>query len=255
VQSASTTHIAALELAGGRLAHAASLVSPDTPVPTCPDWAVRDLVHHIGGVHRWAASIVSTGRSNPYTSEEEVAFFAAPSDGELVEWFSSGHEALVRTFREAGPALECWAFLPAPSPLAFWARRQAHETMIHCFDAENAAGVPVPALGHVSAEIAADGIDELLCGFLARSGGRLLTEPPTTLRVQAKDTELALTIRIEADRRVVTPTAKDADCVVSGRAADLYLFLWNRVGRESLTIEGDPEVLDLWREKALVSWG
>src|SRR5664279_2456909 len=28
------------------------------PVPTCPQWSVRDLVEHTGGVHRWAATVV-----------------------------------------------------------------------------------------------------------------------------------------------------------------------------------------------------
>ena len=34
--------------------------------------------------------------------------------------------------------MRCFAFLPAPSPLAFWARRQAHETGIHRADVESA---------------------------------------------------------------------------------------------------------------------
>ena len=38
---------------------------------------------------------------------------------------------------------ECWTFLPAPSPRAMWARRQAHETAIHRVDAQLAAGLPV----------------------------------------------------------------------------------------------------------------
>src|SRR6266704_1004706 len=41
-------------------------------LPTCPDWAVRDLVGHLGGVHRWAASFVE--RSEEHTSELQSRF-------------------------------------------------------------------------------------------------------------------------------------------------------------------------------------
>ena len=53
-------------------------------------------------------------------------------------------EAVEDTLRTADPAVRCWTFLPAPSPLAFWARRQAHETAIHRADAQLAAGPVTP---------------------------------------------------------------------------------------------------------------
>jgi len=52
------------------------------------------------------------GGAHPRTAEE-------PRDG-LEEWFAEGHFALVATLTEAAPDLECWTFLLAPSPLAFW---------------------------------------------------------------------------------------------------------------------------------------
>jgi len=30
------------------------------PVPTCPDWTLRELAIHVGRAHRWAAEIVGT---------------------------------------------------------------------------------------------------------------------------------------------------------------------------------------------------
>lgn len=44
--------------------------------------------------------------------------------------------------RWAAGYVDCWTFLDAPSPLAFWARRQAHETAIHRADAQLAADGP-----------------------------------------------------------------------------------------------------------------
>ena len=29
-----------------------------TPVPTCPEWTLRDLVTHMGQIHRWVDGIV-----------------------------------------------------------------------------------------------------------------------------------------------------------------------------------------------------
>lgn len=88
-------HIAALRGGGELLASAAGTAGLDAVVPTCPGWRVRDLLQHIGGVHRWAASYVLTGKDRPSTDEEDAAFFAAPGDDDLLAWFRDGHAALV----------------------------------------------------------------------------------------------------------------------------------------------------------------
>ncbi|MBL7491802.1 hypothetical protein I6A62_27740, partial [Frankia sp. AgW1.1] len=53
--------------------------------------------------------------------------------------------------------------------------------------------------------------------------------------------------------RTVVQAVEPADCALAGRAGDLYLFLWNRVGTERLTVDGDPAVLGLWRELARIT--
>ena len=68
-------------------------------------------------------------------------------------------------------------FLPAPSPLAMWARRQAHETSIHRCYAESATG----ATTGFDPTFAADGIDELLYGFY-ESVTRTAETTPTSVR-------------------------------------------------------------------------
>jgi uncharacterized protein (TIGR03083 family) len=117
-------------------------------------------------VHRWATRYVTEGLTEriPLGDEPE-------GDGaELVAWYREGHRALVKALTDADPALECFAFLPASSPLAFWARRQAHETAIHRVDAESALGAD-----HSPFEpaFAADGIDELLVRFHGRERSRV----------------------------------------------------------------------------------
>src|SRR5215467_6851501 len=124
-------HIAAVASEGKLLAAAAAAAGPDAPVPSCPEWVVRDLVRHQGGVHRWAAGIVGTPRTEPWDVELDEVVGTWPDDADLLAWFDAGLDSLANVLTQADPDLTCWSFLPAPSPLAMWARRQAHETSVH----------------------------------------------------------------------------------------------------------------------------
>src|ERR1700736_5595413 len=136
-------HITAIEIDGRLLAEAAGRVDLDAVVPSCPGWHVRDLLRHVCYVHRYAAGYVRDARTErAETPTEEEILRTGPDDGSLVESFREGCAELVNTLRQASPDLVCWTFLDAPSPLAFWARRQAHETAIHRVDAELASGPP-----------------------------------------------------------------------------------------------------------------
>jgi len=241
------------------MAEAAGRAGPDAPVPTCPDWLVRDLVRHTGGVHRWATGIVGGPRTQPWDVDLDDVVGSWPDDADLVDWFRAGHLALVATLEAADPALDCWTFLRAPSPLAMWARRQAHETTVHRVDAERATGESSP----VDPPLAADGVDELLTCFVTRRGGRLRADPARTLRVAATDAPGGWQVRIGPDgveTRVASgrPAAGDLpaddDCLVKGPAADLYLALWNRRGLDGLVVDGDGEVLALFLDRVRVRW-
>ncbi|MFR0354429.1 maleylpyruvate isomerase family mycothiol-dependent enzyme [Streptomyces sediminimaris] len=235
-----------LDREGRLLAAAAEAAGTDAKVPTCPGWQVRDLVRHTGTVHRWAAAFVAEGHSSP-RPDGGLPDLDGP---ELLVWFREGHRHLVDTLARAEPDLECWHFLPAPSPLAFWARRQAHETAVHRFDAESArGGAPSP----IPAAFAADGIEELLFGFHARARSRVRTDGPRSLRVRATDTDDAVwTVRLSQEPPAATRGAEGAtDCEVAGPAAELYLALWNR--RPFPRVTGDAAVAGLWRERSAVT--
>jgi uncharacterized protein (TIGR03083 family) len=241
-------HVQAIQEHGAALADAAERAGLDTSVPTCPDWLVRNLVAHQGQVHRWAATYVATARTDTGLELED-----APGDATLLTWFREGHARLVDAITSAPADLDCWSFLPAPSPLAFWARRQAHETTIHRADAESAAGKQLD----VDAALAVDGIDELLLGFYSRGRGRLVADPPLTLGLRLTDAgpDDAWAVAIRPDGREITRGHATGDCVVTGRASDVYQFLWNRRDRSAVQLDGDPGVLDLWQDKARISWG
>lgn len=255
------THIGELRTNGELLAAAADRAGPDRAIPPCPGWRMRDLLQHIGMVHRWAAANITRANGAAMTDDERRdAVGPYPADALLTRWFRDGHAALVRTLLAADPDVPCWTFMPAPSPLAFWARRQAHETAIHRVDAESADGAVTP----VAAPFAADGIDELLTGFAPRARRRLRADPPRTLAVHATDAGETAGGAADAGHWVVHAgpervetfrRSEDADCAVRGAAADLYLLLWNR--REVTSgaeVTGDPAVLTWFREKLQVRW-
>lgn len=240
--------IAQLDEHGTALRAAAEEAGLDAAVPTCPGWDVRALVAHVGMVHRWAAGIVR-GEADAASRSD----FPAPETGAL-DWFTDGHTALVSALREAAPDMTAWAFLAAPSPLAFWARRQAHETAIHRADAESARGTRP----EFTTEFAVDGIAELLEGFYSRTRGRLVADPGFVLGVAPDDAEVGWSVQVMADSRHVMRHGSGADlaadCVLHGSAADLYLDLWNRGRSGAVRVIGDERPLEIWRERATISW-
>jgi uncharacterized protein (TIGR03083 family) len=245
-------HVEQLRLDGERLAEVASSTDPVAPVPTCPDWQLRDLVRHVGGVHRWATGFVLGAGVQPPDGDLEQLVGGWPEDADLVAWFRAGHRSLVEALASAPADLNTWTFLDAPTPLAFWARRQAHETAIHRVDAESAAG---DATGFPSV-FAADGVDELLLRFASRSSRTLPVGAPRSMFVRATDVPRSWFVtftptgfQIQAD-----PMDADAELLVTGVASDLYVMLWNRRDTAGLELDGEPYLLELWREVLRISW-
>jgi uncharacterized protein (TIGR03083 family) len=289
-------HIAALQRDGELLAAAAQEAGLTSAVPSCPRWQVRDLLRHIGYVHRWAAGYVVERRKErmPDRPGEPELLAGGPPDADLLDWYRAGHAALVSALTEADPGLVCYYFLDAPSPRAFWARRQAHETAIHRVDAELAAGGPPTPAGP---GFGADGVDELIMGFFGRDADQLTDAQRAggrrTLQVVADDAggagspagaggawhlELAQDGRLACAVQRGTVQAGTvqggtvqggtvqggtvqagtgaADCTLTGPAAGLYLLLWNRAdpAAASVAVSGDASVLTAWQEGMRVTW-
>jgi len=201
----------------------------DNPVPYCGDWTKRDLVTHLGNVHRWAAGIVRTGELGPQAFEEK------PS-GELASWYAESAAELLDALAAADPADACWVFGSAPKTKAFWFRRQVHETGVHLVDlfaARSAATQLDPA-------IAADGVDEILGTMLPSVARWKHPMPPLPAPIALRATDSGHSWTVVPGE---PPALGDGITVatVSAPAQDLLLLLWNRTDRTP-EITGDEAV-------------
>lgn len=222
-------------LATERAAFGAVLDAGDlsAPVPGCPGWDLRELAAHLGAVHRWAGTIVRTGRAS---SDHHPA-----PDGRsaLVDWFEDGGAALQRTLDAADPDERCWTFAP-PHVAAFWMRRQAHETSLHRWDAQSSQGVPEP----IDPALAADGVAELVDMFFPRQV-RLGRQPPLTasLRIEVAG---GGTHTLTGDGSDRAADRQPANATLAGPAEAVLLLLWGRATLEDprVSVAGSRDAAD-----------
>jgi uncharacterized protein (TIGR03083 family) len=226
----------------------------DAPVPTCPEWTVRDLVVHVGMVHRWATDVVE-GRGMGDGDDHAAA---GESATDLLEWFDEGATALLQTLSTAPADLDVPFFLKdAPDPRVAWCRRQAHETTVHAVDAMAARLRRPPAVGEVwfGDELALDGIDELLTGFLPRSKVRLRSDEPYRIHVAPEGADREWTVLVSTDPPTTTRSAPEGPepvrLRIAGAPRAAYLGLWNR-GEPNAS--GDLAAADQWKELMRVRW-
>jgi uncharacterized protein (TIGR03083 family) len=217
------------------------------PVPTCPEWTMRQLITHVGRAHRWATTIVTTRSAVPIPFRE-VPDGRLPEDPrEHADWLRTGAAGVIGAVGAAGDA-QVWTH-PGPGPAWYWARRMAHETAVHRADGQIALGQR-PQIDPVTA---ADGIDEWL-GFLAEPDngeGRasLAGLQGKVLHVHVTDPGVVggeWMIRPAAGGVTVEAGHGKGDVAVRGPASDLLLVLMRRLppGDPAVEVLGDAAVLD-----------
>lgn len=184
----------------------------DSPVAACPGWTVRELVEHLGSVHRWATAIVRSGEAQP--EKEQAA-------ADLRPWFGEGAEDLLAVLSAADPAEPCWSFTSGRTK-GFWVRRQALETVVHRWDAERAVGEP----GLIDPALASDGVTEVVDLMTPRQV-RLERIPPLPYAVELRAVDTGATWVLGAG---------PVEASVTAAAEVLLLLLWHRVD------PGDPRV-------------
>ncbi|GAB3054061.1 maleylpyruvate isomerase family mycothiol-dependent enzyme [Intrasporangium mesophilum] len=226
----------------------------DAPVPTCPEWTVRDLVAHQGMVHRWATSHLA-GRPVDDTSALERQGRESP---DLLGWFDTGATALLQTIVDAPDDVEAFVFLKdAPAPRIFWTRRQCHETTVHAVDALAARlGRPPEARETwIRPSVALDGIDELLVGFVTRKREGINPGHASRLLVRPSGSDVGWLVDMAPGRSVHTRrvrldgTPVDSDAEITGTPVEVYLSLWSRS-----PVPPANDVERWWRDTVSISW-
>ncbi|MFI5629376.1 maleylpyruvate isomerase family mycothiol-dependent enzyme [Streptomyces sp. NPDC051664] len=223
-------------------------------VPTCPEWTLRDLAVHVGGAHRWVNEIVLS-RATEAVPDERVPQFTPDGDDPAVldAWLADGAAKTVTALRETGAGQPVWAWAWDRST-GFWARRMAHETVVHRAD----AAVTVNADYEVAPELAADTIDEWLeiVAFAQSEGDREAVElrgAGRSLHLHATDTPGAeWLIEFGDDGFTWRRAHEKATVAVRGPLTDLMLVFNRRQGVDSGRVEvlGERELLDFWLERA-----
>jgi uncharacterized protein (TIGR03083 family) len=230
--------VLAQQLATGRTPAQRGL---EVPVPWIPAWTARELIEHLGTVHRWATRIVRAGHADFPPRETSTL----PHVEALHDWYATGLAELVATLRTTPPDAPAWHMSPtAPKVAASWCRRQAHELVVHRMDLESAAGVPHAP---VDRELAADGVDELLSVILPRwAHTGPLNSADVTVGVTATDTGTSWSVAVrQGVVSIERERADDADAWLSGPAASLLLHLWGRPA--AVLVEGDPAAESILR--------
>lgn len=229
------TSTAALDDAVSRFASLADAAAGNEDVPSCPGWTTRDLIVHLGSIHRWAAATL--------LSAERQAHEPTPLiQGTLGDWYAGCAAALLTAIDAVAPDEPVPNFARINETASFWARRQLHETTIHAVDLAQ-------ALGHaerqwdVEADVAADGVEEVLGVFFPRMTARG-QRPDVRSRVRFDPTD-------RFDSWIIAPSSMaagppllkhgngDADSSLRGTTVELYLALWNRIPLSRLHYDSD----------------
>jgi uncharacterized protein (TIGR03083 family) len=219
------------------------------PVSACPGWTVADLVEHLGEVQVFWTHAVEAGGYPP--DEDAVRAEQKPTD-DLIRWGEQCSAALVKTLRDtpSHAASWCWWNGERRASVVEVASRQAHEALIHRWDAEAATGHPTPA----EPALWSDGVDEFATRLLNGPGW---SGPSGVVALRATDVGQEWLFGVGSastsqagkpawlrDRRVHEP-----DVLATGTAEQLDLLLWRRTEVDLDHVEGDPELL-----VALVAW-
>lgn len=216
----------------------------DTPIPFCGDWNGRDLAHHHGFI--WAFANVNAQGTTEY-SKPGPEGKAPEGDDDLGQWLQERADALLTTLSDSDPATPTWAFVPNDHTVGFWRRRMMHETSVHRWDAQWAAGATEP----IEPAVASDGIDEYTQVGLQFSGSKPnRIYPEESLHVHCTDVDGEWML-IGGGENTVTVTREHAkgDAAVKGPAEHLLLWIWGRPGGD-IEIFGDETVASTWRNLA-----
>jgi len=202
---------------------------PAQPVPSCGTWTATELGLHLAGIHRWAADIVG-GIVVPDQDPSEPR-----EPGALLAEYRSAASHLLSVLHDADPEAQC-ATLIGPGVVAFWHRRQLHETVIHLADLT----LPHGRVPELPPEVWADTVDEVVTVMAPRQVGLGRTAPLAgVVRLVATDDASWDLGDAMSGGTEVPPAA-----VITAPASVLALLLWHRLTLDDprVDVSGDAAV-------------
>ncbi len=216
----------------------------DAPVAACPGWNIARLAEHLGQIHRWANFCVLNSRA---PGEDEAASLESFDLTHAADWMRAGADELATTLRAIDPEAPTWHPFPVAQVGGFWPRRQAHETSVHRWDAERAAGHPA----HVDPTLASDGIDEYFEIVIPRLiVRRHIALPAGSMHVHCTDVRGEWLVWADDTGYQLIRAHQKGDAALRGPAEAILLRLWGRSSQRSdeMSPVGDESVLDTWLE-------
>lgn len=220
-----------LEVAAGAL---------DADVAACPGWDVSQLLVHVGQVYNF----ISGALDNVGTSERPSPSPVDVPDGEArIEWLAALHGELSAKLRATDADATAWNWA-GTGTAGFFHRRMAHETMVHRWDAEQAAG----AESVLDSDLATDGVDEVLFVGMQHSTNpdKVFEYPTGSLHLHRTDGEGEWLAVNDGGSLIVTREHAKGDAAVRGSGGDLLLWIWGRGG--DVEIFGDEAVAAAWAD-------
>ena len=235
IEGESTRLVAALE------------ANRDGKIPWSDRWTVATCAKHVGGAHHVVAKVIE---NRPTANFELFATLDTPdrSDPNLATWVADGTASLVTQLRATDPAAECWSWHPEGRSAGFWARRMAHDTLVHRWDAEAGAGTAGAAMDPA---VAADGIDEYLDVFVAVTRGLRSSPAGPSFHYECTDTDDNWFLQLPSEgARVVTREPVECAVHLRGPAEGLLLVAWGRLRPDiaGVKVLGDTHILSRWNE-------
>lgn len=225
------------------------------PVPTCPGWNLAQLTQHVGEELRWLDRLVGTRATGPIdeTAMRELSPVPTRGAGTTGAWIVEGADGLVATLRAAGPDAPVWTPLPH-GRVVFFARRFAHEGLMHRVDAALALGVPFD----VEPDLAVDALAEWMeLGaqpemFAFHPERRGLLGPGRMLRITATDVDspdATWLVDLTGELMEHRPgTDEPAAAEARGPVRDVVLALYRRAAADTLDVSGDHALFERWVE-------
>ena len=232
-----------------RLAESATAAGPGAPVPTASEWTITELVEHVGQTQNWVAEIIEGRISDPARLPTEMAVL--PKDpGNWPAWLSESAQRVVDACSD--DAFDAPVFNAAGderSGTEFWMASVLNETVVHGFDADNAAGRPPAIDGDVAAALISNHFAMLTSptwAMMRSESAHAIRGTGQTLQWRATGDAGSWFVERRPDGAAWRRGSRPAEVTVTGPASLLLLVLTRRLPLTELSVDGDAGLAQHW---------